>query len=70
MSPVYEFHCQACGFGFEKLCRMEQRDFISCEKCGAKATPKISVVNATFGWRLTDRSHEIGAPKEQMERNI
>jgi len=68
--PIYEYFCQGCGYRFEKLRRLTARDLTSCPKCGAKADRQISVVNHTFGWRLTVRSHEIGGPKEEMERNV
>ena len=64
----YEFRCQACGFEFEKLRKMEERDLTSCPQCGARATAKISVVNYSVGWRLDEQSHLPGH-KDNLERD-
>lgn len=68
--PIYEYLCQGCGHQFEKLRTLENRDMVSCPDCGARATRKISVVNHTFGWRLTDESHNVKFHKDELERNI
>lgn len=40
--PLYEYWCQQCGYEFEEIKPWEERDIVSCPKCGAKATCKIS----------------------------
>lgn len=42
MSPIYEYHCQACGKNMEKLVPYRNRDLISCPDCGAKVDRKMS----------------------------
>lgn len=42
MSPLYEYHCQACGEDFDKLQLIEGRDLVSCPTCGARADRLIS----------------------------
>ncbi len=69
--PNYVYHCPECGGEFEKLRSIEIKDIenIGCPFCGAKAELKISLVNHTFGWRLTEKSHEKGQ-KDELEPNV
>ena len=68
--PIYEYHCQACGYEFEKLRSFEERNLMSCPECGAKADIKISLANHTFGWRLSDESHLPGRHPDTLVRDI
>ena len=38
--PIYEYHCTACGAGFEKLVFGSNPE-VACEKCGSKKTEKL-----------------------------
>jgi len=38
--PIYEYHCNACSAGFEKLV-FGQSPEVLCEKCGSKDTEKL-----------------------------
>lgn len=69
MSPLYEFHCQACGHKFEMLRDIKNRDMVSCRECGAKATRKMSVVNFSVGWELDEQSHLKGH-KDNLVRRV
>lgn len=42
MSPIYEYHCQACGNNFERTRPYEGSNLVSCP-CGARADKKMSV---------------------------
>lgn len=50
MSPLYEYHCQACGNNFEKLRPMEEYNYpTGCLDCGARADRRISLVSLING---------------------
>lgn len=46
--PMYEYHCQDCGWEFEKIVRFSDADLNQpCPRCGAVRTDKkISAVAA------------------------
>ena len=70
LMPIYEFCCDDCGRGFEKKRPMaEYYRMATCPECGQWASRVPSVVNHTFGWRLDEQSHSVGA-EDQLERNI
>ena len=68
--PVYEYRCGRCEHGFEVLEPMPGTETKDCPHCDGRATRRISVVNHTFGFRLTERAHIVGNPKEEMERAV
>lgn len=69
--PIYEYFCPDCNLIFEELKHSEHRFFSQCPKCNGLVRKKISAVNWSFGWRLTDRSlYERFAPKNEYERDI
>jgi putative FmdB family regulatory protein len=56
--PIYEYQCNACGFRFERLQRMDDPPPATCERCGA-ASPRRLVSSPAFhlkgsGWYATD----------------
>jgi len=69
--PLYEFECNSCGHRFEELHRSEV-PYTKCTQCGKVAKKLVSVVNHSFGWRLTDRSlyGGKGDPKDEYEKDI
>jgi len=67
--PNYEYECPACGCKFEVMLGYEDRALVRCPKCKTVARRLISVVNHTFGWRLTDASHERFS-EDEWERDV
>ena len=67
--PQYEFECNLCGERFDKQMPISEEETHECPKCGQPAPKIMSVVNSTFGWRLTEASHERFA-KDEWERDI
>lgn len=70
MCPIYEWQCQNCGKIEEIMHHFEEPSDIEAPLCcGKYMERRISVVNHTFGWRLTEASHIRGNPDE-FERRI
>ena len=69
---VYLYWCPLCDFSFEISKPMAQSsEDVACPKCGLKAGRKYTPIPFTFGFRLTDRCHEVGGPKwAELERDI
>jgi putative FmdB family regulatory protein len=68
--PVYEFKCDQCGHKFETFKHVDNRNDANCPLCGKPARRLFSPVSFSFGWVLSERSHEIGGPKEEFVKNI
>lgn len=56
--PIYEYQCESCGFGLEKLQRISDEPLKDCPECG-KPTLRRLVSAAGFrlkgaGWYETD----------------
>lgn len=71
--PIYEYKCLKCGYRDEKLLpRMEGGLVFICPECNKQMERKMSAVNWSFGWRLTDRSlyGGKGDPRDEYERNV
>lgn len=69
MTPLYGYRCGRCDNRFERTRAMDDRHTASCPQCGLLAVIVPSPVNHTFGWRLTEASHERWAT-DQYERDI
>ena len=68
--PLYDYLCLGCKVKFEALKKTDERATAPCPRCGA-VTPKVmSACNFTFGWTLSERSHERFAPKNEFVRAI
>ena len=67
--PLYEYKCPGCGYEFEAFNHVAVRQYAQCTRCGRLAEKKMSVVNATFGFRLRDESHENGN-RDTVERDV
>jgi putative FmdB family regulatory protein len=65
---LYLYQCENCGT-FEAISPMPGKDIEKCPDCGSKAKRIIAPVNHTFGWRLSDASHERGH-KDELVRDI
>jgi putative FmdB family regulatory protein len=66
--PLYEYECQ-CNMEFTARQSIEKRRHALCPSCGRIAEKKLSVVNNTFGWELTDESHLVGH-KDEFKRAV
>lgn len=66
---LYEYKCQ-CGKEFEARMPIHQRNEAHCPDCGRLAEKKISVVNHTFGFRLSDESMNVKGVKDEFVRNV
>ena len=64
---IYEYECPL-GHQFE-VRRYFDASVEKCPRCRRMARRIMSVVNSSFGWRLTDASHEVGAIDE-LERDV
>ena len=68
--PLYEYICHNCELKFEVQKLMVNRAKADCPQCGQSAEKVMSTTNFTFGWTLSDRSHNRFGPKEEMVRAI
>jgi len=74
--PLYEYACPACLLRFEMIKAIDERDEVVCPNCKGKVEKRVSVVNNSFGWRLTEASHDhvlrqnLQGGKDKIERNI
>ncbi len=68
MCPVYETECPMCGMRGE-VNQSYDAPLPACKKCGGKTMRLISTANFSFGWRLTEKSHER-FQKDELEPNI
>lgn len=66
---LYAFRCERCQLGFDRIMPMPGEETQECPDCGGRAVRIISVVNHSFGWRLTQQAH-ISGDKEAMERAV
>lgn len=65
--PLFEYQCQ-CGNRFEELLKKIE-PVTRCPVCNAEAKNIPSVSNFSFGWRLTENSHNRFA-RDEYERNV
>jgi len=66
---LYEFECTHCGAQFEARRAIEERNHADCPRCAKQANKRLSVIHNTFGFRLTDASHEK-FHKDEVERAV
>ena len=67
--PLFEFYCETCNLKFEAIRKRDET--ADCPKCGCEAKRLMSVVNYSFGWRLTDRANnERFGPRDEYEPNV
>jgi putative FmdB family regulatory protein len=67
--PLYEYRCPKCGHEFEAWNKIARRASATCTKCGGSANKKLSAVNNTFGFRLSEKSNQRFA-RDGVERDI
>ena len=68
MCPLYEYQCEKCGAIEERLQKAIMPPPIC--SCGKVMNHKISSVNHTFGFRLSDESMWVKGHKDELVRNI
>jgi len=68
--PLYVYQCPKCGTNFEAQKPITDRETAKCPQCGADAQKMMSTCNWSFGWRLSDKSHERFGPRDEYERDI
>lgn len=56
--PIYEYKCEACGYQFEQLQKIDAAPLKTCPECHARKLKKL-VSNTSFqlkgsGWYVTD----------------
>jgi putative FmdB family regulatory protein len=60
--PVYEYVCDACGYGFERIQSFNDDPVEVCPNCKGKVRRVISPVGVIFkgsGWYITDNRRQI-----------
>ena len=69
---IYPFYCQRCDHYFDvKKTIAEVSRVEDCPLCGQPAERKYTPIPHSFGWRLTDESHnKIGHKKDEIEKAI
>ena len=68
--PMYEYLCPECGVKFEKRGRYSDESYEACPVCKSIAGKVMSVVNHTFGWTLSERSHERFGPRDEIVKDV
>lgn len=68
--PLFEYKCDN-GHITELLRSIRERNApCICTECGMDARPAISMVNHTFGWKLSDESHFVKGHPDELVKNI
>lgn len=69
--PIYPYHCPTCDHSFEIKKPMVKAGMVEwCPKCGIRAERIFTPIPFSFGFRLTERSHQRFGPKDEMERDV
>ena len=69
--PIYVYRCVQCNKEFEIISHCFNSDGAKpCPECGSRAERIIAPINWSFGWRLTERSHERFGPRDEYERDV
>ena len=69
--PVYVYECDHCSHRLEvRLSSFEPARMMACPECGGSARLTISPTSFTFGFKLSDRSHERGGPLNEYVRDV
>lgn len=68
--PVYDYHCDFCGYTFEVFHKVDERPEIKCNKCGRPARKLFRPVPIIFkgsGWHVTDYGRSSQSQKGKNE---
>ena len=68
--PLYEYCCPDCRVKFEVRKPMAEREKAGCPQCGQSSDKVMSTFGFTFGWTLSDRSHERFGPRDEYIRAV
>ncbi len=69
--PEYLYYCAVCDYYFDvKKSMYESARDEKCPKCGLIASRRYTPIPNSFGWRLSDRSYEIGGPRDEFVRDV
>lgn len=55
--PIYDYHCDECGYTFEVVHGFDERPEVRCEKCGRitrKLFHPVPIIFKGSGWHVTD----------------
>jgi putative FmdB family regulatory protein len=67
--PLYEYECPN-GHRWEALKKSLEVDGIPCPTCGLSGKRLISPCNYSFGWKLSDESHNVRFHKDELVRDV
>ena len=76
MSPLYQYKCDTCDNEFELLQDYNADRIQTCPICGRNSHRRMSVCNNSFGFRLTEASHnaflreKLQGGKDKIERAV
>ena len=62
--PLYEYHCNQCGFRYEKIQKFDSEAEVACPKCGGKLQRPLTAPALQFkgaGWYVNDYSPKGGS---------
>jgi putative FmdB family regulatory protein len=62
--PIYEYVCDDCGFGFERLQSFHDAPLDTCPQCSGSVRRVITSVGVIFkgsGWYITDSRRQISS---------
>ena len=68
--PIYEYYCPGCKQPIEINKPMELAGIAEyCSECGCTLQRMYAPIPFSFGWRLTEKSHERFA-KDEYEKDV
>ncbi len=71
--PIYEYHCQSCGYELEEMQKFSDPPLVVCPKCGESSLhKKISATGFQLkgtGWYATDFKDKKPVPKSEESNN-
>lgn len=62
--PIYEYVCDACGYGFERIQSFSDAPLATCPECSGSVRRVISPVGVIFkgsGWYINDSKRQLSA---------
>ena len=67
--PLCEYVCKK-GHKFDKRQHSYDIEKEICPECSRVANRVMSIFNFTFGWTLSEASHEVGGPRDEYVRDV
>lgn len=62
--PLYEYHCNQCGYRYEKIQKFNSEAEVACPKCGGELQRPLTAPALQFkgaGWYVNDYSPKGGS---------